>query len=742
MAAILLGSKDVQGVHTPRVQPSDEQCDITFSQRLQWGQEAVESLTEGEAPAFLSAAPATLVFAPIGTISNPAGTYGAIMIDHPEDAFPGDDTAAGSDYCSCLQGNSEVSSVCDQLGPFVTSGGDRENQCSGSFVLAPSDAVIVVACAPPQADYFGLQTNVLSKWLSPTFGGWGSADGGTDDTDGEPPFSGKGCYDSNMETLADCSCHPSCASCGFNSNPTNNDDCASCTDGGTVQVMTHDNAGGVGKGYCGDEKITALFYPEISPLDTINHLQLNTTTKSPNRGSEASPWGHAFVVVSTADKATAEAVKAALISAGVPAQAINLDRLWADYEIRFWDGDSSSALSNTTGMPSYSWETSLPDTLETVWRINGANDSDAMGRYIAGSTLGSQRAWILRAPPQVVGVAVASPLPASHSSHASSSPPQPNEPLAVEWRPRVVAPEEGDTVATYGTTLDAVATSVNASAVLKGLTLSYYGDFTTSMNFGYEPSSESPASTESDVGQCCLRWPMAKMSAQDDSWLGYIHFSTRDCLYETHGWLGRGTDEAELITGEEYFVSTDAIGPVPENLTQYLQFVCNSPDAMGYDAMRIQTNCMDSTCGHCAYNVGLDMAGFGPGCYSFSSEHDDDDDDDDGDDNGFKFAGGTHGAGAAATARRIAAHSYHDNASDDAASSLFVKYGCVNGEPDMLLYADDTCSGSVVQKIDLGDCNSYVATSNITDSMWAGGVMREGSVVSECCAFQCGLKNS
>ena len=179
------------------------QCDETFQERLAWGKTAMASLTENLG---FTAASARLTYAPLGAISNPAGTYGALLFEHPGDVFPPNAT----DFCACLGGDTTVSPVCTQLQAYVTSGGDRENQCQGSYVLKPSDAVVVVGCAPPEAQYFGLQTNVLSKWNTTRAGG------------------------------------------------------------------------------------PALYYPEVSPFDSINTLVLNSTSPT--------TFGGSYVVVSTADK--------------------------------------------------------------------------------------------------------------------------------------------------------------------------------------------------------------------------------------------------------------------------------------------------------------------------------------------------------------------------------------------------------------------------------------------------------
>jgi len=96
-------------------------------------------------------------FAPIGTISDPAGTYGAIIIDNAA-VYPPD----ADDFCSCLSGNVSIDAACRYLksSPTATSSGSREEVCKNNFVLRPSDAVVLIGCTPPKSKYFGLQTNV------------------------------------------------------------------------------------------------------------------------------------------------------------------------------------------------------------------------------------------------------------------------------------------------------------------------------------------------------------------------------------------------------------------------------------------------------------------------------------------------------------------------------------------------------------------------------------------------------
>ena len=52
-----------------------------------------------------------------------------------------------------------------------------------------------------------------------------------------------GCYDSSQQSLSNCVCHESCASCGFYHNPVGADDCITCADGSSVQPAFSDGTG-------------------------------------------------------------------------------------------------------------------------------------------------------------------------------------------------------------------------------------------------------------------------------------------------------------------------------------------------------------------------------------------------------------------------------------------------------------------------------------------------------------------
>lgn len=104
-------------------------------------------------------------YAPFGTISNPSGanipkfhpmllpqapsgTYGAIFLSDKDAAYP------EQTFCTCISGNTTVDPICSNLNkPLFSS--QLEGACTGSFVLNPSDAVILIGCTPPEGKNLG-----------------------------------------------------------------------------------------------------------------------------------------------------------------------------------------------------------------------------------------------------------------------------------------------------------------------------------------------------------------------------------------------------------------------------------------------------------------------------------------------------------------------------------------------------------------------------------------------------------
>ena len=57
------------------------------------------------------------------------------------------------------------------------------------------------------------------------------------------------------------------------------------------------------------------------------------------------------------------------------------------------------------------------------------------------------------------------------------------------------------------------------------------------------------------------------------------------------------------------------------------------------------------------------------------------------------------------------------------------EYTCVAGVPTVNVYAGSTCRGNPVSTVDVGSCTGTLLYDNVTDAMWAGGMLRQGTVV-------------
>lgn len=64
----------------------------------------------GDSGLFASQVTGSLSYAPFGSISNPAGTYGALLFNS-ESVYPG----TKNEFCDCLNGNITVSDNCNLL---------------------------------------------------------------------------------------------------------------------------------------------------------------------------------------------------------------------------------------------------------------------------------------------------------------------------------------------------------------------------------------------------------------------------------------------------------------------------------------------------------------------------------------------------------------------------------------------------------------------------------------------------
>ena len=197
--------------------------------------------------------------------------------------------------------------------------------------------------------------------------------------------------------------------------------------------------------------------------------------------------------------------------------------------------------------------------------------------------------------------------------------------------------------------------------------MSYFGELEAAMDFGY---TEYP----SDVEACCLEYPHPSYF-----WNGVIHYSTRDCLYETGGYYqdhyGDWNDQEPGLVGTTRAVNLEAIG---ENVTveSFYTFSCLGEDA---DELYYNGQCGEG-CSFCTMNYTGDQVGV----------------------TGCTVVDGTNGPA-----------SY--------------KYACVNGSAVMEYYADAKCA-VLAEEVNKDSCMT-ASEFNPPDDLWAGGYMRDSSLI-------------
>ena len=85
----------------------EQQCEVDASERAAWAAASTDALRAlGYEVSAGAAEGARWQFAPLGTISNPGGTYGVVDLGSNASKFPG-----GDDYCRCLNGDVSVSAA-------------------------------------------------------------------------------------------------------------------------------------------------------------------------------------------------------------------------------------------------------------------------------------------------------------------------------------------------------------------------------------------------------------------------------------------------------------------------------------------------------------------------------------------------------------------------------------------------------------------------------------------------------
>ena len=103
----------------------EQQCEVNASERAAWAAASTDALRAlGYEVSAGAAEGARWQFAPLGTISNPGGTYGVVDLGSNASKFPG-----GDDYCRCLNGDVSVSAACARVWPRLIFASTRSSVC-------------------------------------------------------------------------------------------------------------------------------------------------------------------------------------------------------------------------------------------------------------------------------------------------------------------------------------------------------------------------------------------------------------------------------------------------------------------------------------------------------------------------------------------------------------------------------------------------------------------------------------
>ncbi|KAK3270089.1 hypothetical protein CYMTET_21496, partial [Cymbomonas tetramitiformis] len=71
------------------------------------------------------------------------------------------------------------------------------------------------------------------------------------------------CFYDFSQPIKDCTCHSSCATCGFNTNPITGADCITCADGSAVTSLYNDSTGCCGADCAANLGMSGIADPEI-----------------------------------------------------------------------------------------------------------------------------------------------------------------------------------------------------------------------------------------------------------------------------------------------------------------------------------------------------------------------------------------------------------------------------------------------------------------------------------------------
>jgi len=339
----------------------------------------------------------------------------------------------------------------------------------------------------------------------------------------------------------------------------------------------------------------------------------------------ASSWGDPYIVVTTGSQEIADTVKETLVAAGAPEESVYFDGL-SHPSVQLSSGDDSTT----------------PDVLEVVVRLNHDNFTPELIDYIADSST-EQLALFLEPldTPTKVDLLPASPL-----------------------RTREVDPDQRD----FSAELDDLTASITSKLAEQGYVLSYSGIAGTAMDYGYNAQ---------DTDKCCLEGYFDN----DSYWKSMIHFSTNDCLYQSHGaWtdVQNGWNEGQpALIGTPLTVNYEAIGE-EAYIESFSTFRCS--DSGGGEPELLYA-CASDTC----------------------------------DDDSCQFT---------SLEKIPALEACHPSPSND---KLFYKYECTEeGDAVMALYLTEKCTGLKVSENVLDGC--YNSTAHLEGEIWAGGYIRDTTV--------------
>lgn len=422
----------------PAVLVAESSCSVPLSTREAWKNTVISSYSDSH-----SIVEGSLTFAAVGTISNPSGTYGAHV-------FP--DQLLSPSICECLKG------ACNNIGPPPQfSNKDVEGPCIATYEAKASAALVTIGCLPPEeVQYFALQVRKRSsKWLQEERS-LSTCDILATTTSKRQEERSDGCQpvvfiQRQLNSKAFCLPATSSVRCIIGSLLLS---CRTLTfpfapiideyfrhtrerERGEIEQETpstcHFSPRTASSFLTISNPLLArssqVFFPEVSPLPSINQLTMGT------------PPGSPYIIVSTGDADLADKITTTLVAAGAPEESIHHDGL--SHPSLTLDGESA-------------------DVLEVVARINNKDFSKELIDYIEASAV-EQLALYLDPidPPSDVNLLPASPV----------------RQRSIESDPS--APD-------YAQELDNLTNLIEKKLADLGFVMSYSGEMPESMDFGYD----------------------------------------------------------------------------------------------------------------------------------------------------------------------------------------------------------------------------------------------------------------